>query len=73
MSIGLGPDVSQVDVVNKAAVAKTMAEDAQRLAVAPGYRRNFGWWPTGGAILRVALIAILVFVAIGWGLSALNH
>ena len=71
--LGLGPDTSQVDVVNKAAVAETKAQDAAREAVEPGLRRNYGWWPSGSTILRVALIALVLLVLVGWALTALNH
>jgi hypothetical protein len=57
-------------------VAKTSPESIEGLSAHPveGDRRfrDAGWWPSGGTAVKVVLIAFLVLIAIGWGLTILN-
>lgn len=34
--------------------------------------RDAGWWPSAGTTLRVMLVAFVMLVAVGWGLTLIN-
>jgi hypothetical protein len=54
--------------------ASQEAVDAGRKSSTDAERRfrSAGWWPSGGAAMRVALVCVLLLIAIGWTLTLLN-
>ena len=37
-----------------------------------GRFRSAGWWPQGGTVLKIVLLAFLVIVGTGWALTLFN-
>lgn len=61
----------QGEMIAKAGMAHSTAKDITRRDPTLPHRR-IGYWPSGSTIIRLVLIGIVVVIAIGWALTALN-
>ncbi|MEW6225778.1 MAG: hypothetical protein AB1627_14235 [Chloroflexota bacterium] len=69
MGDGFGLGDGQYDLSGTPGLADSRASDAQR---SHRDRVDIGRWPTAGAVVRVALLVLIVVVVIGWVVTAIT-
>jgi hypothetical protein len=70
--MGFGNDMlKQGELISESGMASGRAADATRLSADRVHRRP-GTWPSAQTVVRLALVAFVAIVVIGWILSALN-